>query len=74
VNAIAEMKLKNLLPTSGDPGKLSSGIIGSVLGNKAGGLSGVLGAIQGKQPAGDQKKPQNAIDSILGSFGKKKKQ
>ena len=72
VNAIAEMKLKNLLPTSGDPGKLSTGIIGSVLGNKAGGLNGVLGAIQGKQPAGD-KQQQNPIDSILGSFGKKKK-
>lgn len=72
VNAIAEMKLKNLLPTSGDPGKLSTGIIGSVLGNKAGGLNGVLGAIQGKQPAGD-KQQQNPVDSILGSFGKKKK-
>jgi AsmA protein len=71
VNAIAEMKLKNLLPTSGDPGKLTTGIIGSVLGNKAGGLGGVLGAIQGKQPAAD-KKPQNAIDSILGAFGKQK--
>jgi hypothetical protein len=74
VNAIAEMKLKNLLPTSGDPGKLSTGIIGSVLGNKAGGLNGVLGAIQGKQPAGNkQQQQQNPIDSILGSFGKKKK-
>jgi uncharacterized protein involved in outer membrane biogenesis len=75
VNAIAEMKLKNLLPTSGDPGKLSTGIIGSVLGNKTGGLNGVLGAIQGKQPAGNkqQQQQQNPIDSILGSFGKKKK-
>jgi AsmA protein len=72
VNAIAEMKLKNLLPTSGDPGKLTTGIIGSVLGNKAGGLGGVLGGIGGKRTEGD-KKPQNAIDSILDTFGKKKK-
>lgn len=73
VNAIAEMKLKNLLPTTGDPGKLSTGIIGSVLGNKAGGLNGVLGAIQGKKQPANDKKPQNPVDSILGSFGKKKK-
>jgi hypothetical protein len=60
------------LPTSGDPGKLTTGIIGSVLGNKAGGLGGVLGGIGGKRTEGD-KKPQNAIDSILDTFGKKKK-
>lgn len=72
VNAIAEMKLKNLLPTSGDPGKLTTGIIGSVLGNKAGGVGEILGAIEGKRTEGD-KKPQNAVDSILDSFGKKKK-
>jgi hypothetical protein len=31
-----QMKLKNMLPTTGDPGKITTGVLGSVLGNKTG--------------------------------------
>ena len=37
VQALAQIKLKNLLPTSGDPGKLSSGLAGAI-----GGKQGLL--------------------------------
>ncbi len=61
VQAIAKMKLNHLLPTSGDPSKLASGILGSVLGGKQ----------QGNQN-GNQQQQQNPINSILKGFGKKK--
>lgn len=58
VQKIAQMKLKNLLPTSGNPGSLTSGILGAVLGgndqngqSSKGGLSGIVGAITGQQQA-----------------------
>jgi AsmA protein len=82
--AIAEMKLKNLLPTTGDPGKLSTGILGSVLGNKggaAGAINSILGGGQQQQQQGQEngqqqqqkQKPRDVINSVLGQFGKKKK-
>lgn len=59
---IAKMKLDNLLPTSKNPGQLTTGILGAILGNKnqngnatgngqqqKGGLGGILGAISGQQ-------------------------
>jgi hypothetical protein len=83
--AIAEMKLKNLLPTTGDPSKLSTGVLGSVLGNK-GGAAGAINSIlgggnqqqQGQGQANGQQqqkkqKPQDVINDVLGQFGKKKK-
>jgi hypothetical protein len=78
------MKLKNLLPTTGDPSKLSSGVLGSVLGNK-GGAAGAINSIlgggnqqekqgQANEPQQQQKqKPQDIINGVLGQFGKKKK-
>ena len=53
VQKIAEMKMRNLLPSMNNPGQLSTGILGSVLkggkGRPTGGLGGVLGAITGQQ-------------------------
>lgn len=62
---IAKMKLENLLPTSGNPGDLTSGILGAVLGSgKESGsqttLEGVLGAITGssqQKQESEQKSP-----------------
>ncbi len=63
VQQIAKMKLDNLLPTSKNPGQLTTGILGAVLGNKnqngnagganqqKGGIGGILDAIGGKQTA-----------------------
>lgn len=72
--AIAKMKLNNLLPTSGDPSKLTSGLVGSVLGKKGAGgvLGGILGngAAQPGQPNNQQ--PQNPLGGLLEQFGKKK--
>jgi uncharacterized protein involved in outer membrane biogenesis len=71
--ALAKMKLNNLLPTVSDPSKLASGVL------SGGGTSGVLNnLIGGKPPAKQgaqtsQPNPQDAVNSILNSFGKKKK-
>lgn len=59
VQAMAKMKLNHLLPTAGDPSKLTNGILGSVLGGN-----------QGK----NQPQQQNPLNSILNQFGTKKKQ
>jgi uncharacterized protein involved in outer membrane biogenesis len=54
VQKIAQMKLHNLLPTSGNPGALTSAI-GGLLGGKGGaqqqqgGIGGILGALAGQQ-------------------------
>lgn len=60
VEQIAQMKLKNLLPTSKDPGALTSGILGAIMSknqpgnNNNGGLRGIVGAITGKQQQNQQ--------------------
>jgi len=76
--AIAQMKLNSLLPTAGDPTKLSSGIIGALSGKGgAASLGGILGG--GKQQQSGQAKqqqpsePQDAVKSILDAIGGKKK-
>lgn len=48
---VAEMKLKNLLPTSGNPGALTTGILGAITGQKGAGRS-VLESLTGKQVSG----------------------
>ncbi len=68
---IAQMKLQNLLPTSSNPGQLTSGILGAVLGGRGagqgqqqGGLSGILGALGGQQQQNQnnqQNRPQQPI-------------
>jgi len=86
---LAQMKLNNLLPTSGNPGALTSGLAG-LLGGKggqqpSGGVQGILGALGGQQqqpqtPQGQQgnaqqqqQQQQNPVNDIIGLFGKKKK-
>lgn len=68
---VAQMKLQNLLPTSKNPGQLTNGLLGAILGNKnqgganaqqsggqKGGLGGILGAISGQQQQQNQQQPQ----------------
>jgi uncharacterized protein involved in outer membrane biogenesis len=69
VQQIAKMKLDNLLPNSKNPGQLTTGILGAVLGNKnqngnapgtsqqKGGIGGILDAIGGKQQQQNQQQP-----------------
>ncbi|MBZ5507555.1 MAG: AsmA family protein [Acidobacteriia bacterium] len=70
VQQIAQMKLQNLLPTSKNPGQLTTGILGAILGNKnqsptgqpKGGIGGILGALGGKQ----QQQPPPAVGNNQG--------
>lgn len=60
---VAQMKLQNLLPTSGNPGALTSAIGGLLGGNKGGaqqqgGVGGILGAITGQQQQSRQPRQQ----------------
>ncbi len=85
---VARMKLQNLLPSFGNPGSLSSGILGAVMGGKKGegqqktGIGGILGALSGQQPQqqsadpNKQAKPADPLGSLLDSLkrGKKKKE
>src|SRR5258708_6422106 len=60
VKQIAEMKLQNLLPTSKNPGALTSGIVGAIFGQdqsggngkQKGGVTGFLNELGGKQQGG----------------------
>jgi len=85
VQKLAQMKLQNLLPTSGNPVALNSGISGILgKGGQQGnaGVQGLLGALGGQQQqqqnpqqnnAQQQQQQQNPVNDILGMFGKKKK-
>jgi hypothetical protein len=85
VQQLAQMKLKNMLPTTGNPAGMLSGFLGGGgNGAKSGGLSGVLGALGGKQQQQQnpnqqqqqqQQKPnaQDAVKGLLNQFGKKPK-
>jgi AsmA protein len=66
VQQIARMKLDNLLPTSKNPGQLTTGILGAILGNKN------QGGANGQQPAGQQQK--GGIGGILDAIGGKQQQ
>ena len=69
---IAQMRMQNLLPTSGNPGQLTSGILGALMGGQKGGnagqqqggLGGILGAIQGNQRQQQQQPPQNQQNRV----------
>jgi AsmA protein len=60
VQQIAQMRLQNLLPTSKNPGELTTGLLQTILGGKGqttgqqgqpkGGLQGVLDVLGGKKP------------------------
>ena len=77
--AIAQMKLNSLLPTAGDPTKLSSSILGALTGKggTANPLRDILGGGQ-QQQSGQAKKQQppaveDTVNSILNAIGGKKK-
>ena len=80
VQAIAKMKLSHLLPSTGNPGTLASGILGSALGGKGGSAGGVINGILGggknQQNSQQQNKQQqnNGLNSLFNKFGKKKPQ
>ena len=72
--AMAKMKLNNLIPSVSDPGKLTKALTGG------GGTSGIVnGLLGGKAPAqpgaqpSQQPNTQDAVKGLLNSFGKKKK-
>jgi uncharacterized protein involved in outer membrane biogenesis len=79
VQQIAKMKLDNLLPTSKNPGQLTTGILGAILGNKnqngaaggttqqKGGIGGILDAIGGKQQQQQQPQEQQPASPAVGS-------
>jgi hypothetical protein len=73
--ALAKMKLNNLLPTTGDPGKLRGGLLGQkgARGHSKRRTRGWIGAATTKK--GQQKQPQqqNPVDSLLKQLPKKKK-
>jgi AsmA protein len=60
LETIARMKIQNLLPTGANPGQLSSGILGSVLGGKS--QPGQAGSL----PQGDQNGVQGVLDRLRG--------
>jgi len=80
VQQIAQMKLQNLLPTSKNPGQLTNGILGKVLGGQdgaaanpnggngtQGAINGILGALGGKQQPPPQQQPAQAQPQPQGS-------
>jgi len=57
LQTIAQMKLQNLLPSFSNPGQLTTGVLGSVLGSKGnnkGGFGGIVDALSGKQKSNEQ--------------------
>ena len=72
VQQMTQMKLKGLIPNTNNPGAAVSGLLGGLLGQKAGNAAPTQGQPQQAQP--DQNPQQNAVDQIMGLFGGKKKQ
>ncbi len=79
IEKVAQMKMQNLVPSLNNPGDLTTGILGSVLGNgqnagqgqagAAGGLTGILGTLgnrgktQGQQPPNSAAAPAQSPNS-----------
>lgn len=61
VQQLAQMKLQNLLPTSKDPGALTSGILGAISGKGQGkgGITGILEGVTGQQQQQQNQQQQN---------------
>ena len=60
VQAIAQMKMQNLLPSFSNPGQLTTGILGAIGGKgagKQGGVGGILDALSGKPKENQQYDP-----------------
>lgn len=64
---VAQMKLKGLVPSLSNPGGGAAGILGGLLGKKA------APAQAGQQPA-QQNPTEDAVQQVIGLFGKKKQQ
>ena len=64
---MTQMRLKGLIPNSNNPGAAVSGLLGGLLGQKAGNATPTQGQPQQAQP--DQNPQQNAVDQIMGLFG-----
>jgi AsmA protein len=64
VQKIAQMKIKGLVPSSGDPLGGAAGILGNLLGQKTANPGG-----KAQQPS---QQKENPVDQILGIFGNKK--
>lgn len=87
---MAQLKVQNLLPTSKNPGALTSGIVGAITGKNQGkqGVGGILDTLRGQQQqqqqnnpggnnnAGQQQPPpnQNPLGDALGKILGNKKQ
>jgi hypothetical protein len=74
VQQMAQMRLQNLLPTAGNPGQLTTGLLGSVLGGKGGkaGVGSILNSLSGQKGTGAQQQNDNPIGDIFNSLHKKK--
>jgi len=70
LEAIARMKLQNLLPTSSNPGNLTSGILGALMGNKNN--PNQQSNQQGQPPNGQQR--NKGIQGILQQLGGQQQQ
>jgi AsmA protein len=77
VSAMAKMRISGLLPSFGNPGQLTQG----VMANLGGGAGGLMNSLSGKTPgAAASNQPQNgnsvqnAASGLAGLFGGKKKQ
>src|SRR5579859_4480028 len=70
LEAIARMKLQNLLPTSSNPGNLTSGILGALMGNK----NNPNQQPNQQIPQSDQQQNNNGIQGILQQLGGRKQQ
>jgi AsmA family len=70
---VAQMKLKGLLPSAANPAGGVSGILGGLLGQKGGQQAQPAQPGQAAQPA-QQNPTQDAVQQVIGLFGKKKQQ
>jgi uncharacterized protein involved in outer membrane biogenesis len=70
VEQVAQMKLQNLLPTSKNPGALTSGIVGAITGQGQqgkGGIGGILGALSGQQQQQQNQQNQQQNNGAVGN-------
>jgi uncharacterized protein involved in outer membrane biogenesis len=68
VQQLAQMRLKGLLPSASNPAGGVAGVLGGLLGKKG------TAPAQAGQPAQQQNPTQDAVQGIIGLFGKKNQQ
>jgi len=74
VQSMAKMRTSGLLPSFGNPGQLTQGVMSGL----GGGASGLMNSLTGKTPGAaannqQQSPAQDAVSGLQGLFGKKKK-